>query len=74
MKPIRVDTLITHRFPIGNMVRFSEGPTKDTGPYEILAHLPESDGISQYRIKSSYETHQRVAKETELRLSCESAS
>jgi hypothetical protein len=73
MKPIGVDTLMTHRFPIGNMVRFREGPTKNTGLYEILAHLPESDGILQY-IKSSYETHQRVAKETELRLSCQSAS
>jgi hypothetical protein len=66
--------IAAHRFPIGGMVSFAEDPAKDTGPYEILARLPESNGTLQYRIKSSYEIHQRVAKETELKQSYESAS
>jgi two-component sensor histidine kinase len=33
----------------------------------VTAALPESDGEFQYRIKSIAETHERLARESELR-------
>jgi hypothetical protein len=39
-----------------------------SGPYEVLATLPERDGEFQYRIKSDREPYQRVVKQDELEL------
>ena len=36
------------------------------GPLEVIKQLPERDGQFEYRIKSSREPHERVAKESEL--------
>ena len=72
MRFIRIDAPACHRFSVGNMVTFDKnsfvgrGPHFGKGPFEVVAHLPEESGILQYRIKSSFENHQRVAKETEL--------
>lgn len=61
----------THRFAIGSMVRFSRmDPWRNavTGPYEILAKLPERDGAFEYRVKSEREPYQRIIREDELEL------
>jgi hypothetical protein len=36
------------------------------GAFEVIKQLPERDGQFEYRIKSSRESHERVAKESEL--------
>ena len=72
MRAVRIDAPAAHRFPIGNFVTFEakllarKGAYFGKGPYEVLAHLPEDRGVLQYRIKSSFEPCQRVAKETDL--------
>jgi hypothetical protein len=38
-----------------------------SGPYEVVRQLPTGDdGERQYRLKSASESHERVAKESEL--------
>ena len=62
---------LVHRFSVGAMVRLSRGgplPNAVTGPYEVLATLPERDGDLQYRIKSDREPFQRIMTENELEL------
>ncbi len=62
---------LSHKFRIGQLVEFR--PQKGSaisparGAYEILKQLPERDGEVQYRIKSAYEEHERIASESELR-------
>jgi hypothetical protein len=36
------------------------------GAFEVIKQLPERDGQFEYRIKSSGEAHERVAKKSEL--------
>jgi hypothetical protein len=36
------------------------------GGYVIMKQLPERDGEFEYRIKSASETHERVARESDL--------
>jgi hypothetical protein len=36
------------------------------GAYQIVRRLPTAEGEFQYVIRSAYEDHQRVAKESEL--------
>jgi hypothetical protein len=58
-----------HRFRLGQKVQFTRGypyRTSAEGPYEVVRHLPHSDGEYQYRIKSLREPHERVVKESEL--------
>jgi hypothetical protein len=65
------DALESHRFAIGNLVvlRGSFLMRKAvSGPYEVLAQLPEREGERQYRIKSEREPYQRIMKEDELDL------
>jgi len=59
-----------HRFHVGQTVlyrpstRFQDAPG---GAYEITKRLPQnSDGAFEYRIRSPRETHERLAKESEL--------
>jgi hypothetical protein len=58
--------LSDHKFKVGQLVhaRFSGG---DGGVYEVKQLLPLTDEGRQYRIKSQKESHERVAKESELR-------
>jgi hypothetical protein len=58
-----------HKFKIGRSVFLQ--PTifnRDAprGAFEVIKQLPERDGQFEYRIKSSREPHERVAKESEL--------
>jgi hypothetical protein len=62
---------LVHRFSVGAMVRLSRSrtlPNAITGPYEVIATLPERDGELQYRIKSDREPFQRIMTEDELEL------
>jgi hypothetical protein len=63
--------LSLHRFRVGQSVSFVGGGgvlSKATGVYSITKLLPETDGDGQlqYRLKSARESHERVAKESEL--------
>jgi hypothetical protein len=56
-----------HKFKIGDIVTVRPSINRNVpgGFYEVVKHLPGS-GEPEYRIKSANETHQRVARESEL--------
>lgn len=59
-----------HKFRIGQRVQViatSRSLAPSPSGYEVVRQLPESDGELSYRIKSRSETHERAAKESELR-------
>jgi hypothetical protein len=61
--------MATHRFRVGQKVQLSRGyPFRMAadGFYEVVRQLPDNAGEFYYRIKSSREAHERVAKESEL--------
>ena len=60
-----------HKFKIGQGVYFR--PKKSSfridapsGSYQIVRRLPATGGEFQYVIRSAYEGHERVARESEL--------
>jgi hypothetical protein len=57
-----------HKFRIGEIVFFHPKLPSDAphGAYQIIRRLPVAEGEFQYAIRSTYENHQRVAKENEL--------
>jgi hypothetical protein len=59
-----------HKFRVGQRVQLIE-TTRSLAPsqagYEVVRQLPESEGEPNYRIKSRSETHERAAKESQLR-------
>ncbi len=60
-----------HSFHIGSVVRLSKRfPARKacSGPYEVVAQLPERDGQFQYRVKSGCEPFYRTVAEGELEL------
>lgn len=62
-------TLKAHRFSVGQTVYFtarSMGRAGASGSYKIVKLLPSDGEDYQYRIKSSDETFERVAKESQL--------
>jgi hypothetical protein len=56
-----------HKFKVGELVAFNPAVSRFVpgGVYEVIKHLP-SDGEYEYRIKSTNEPHERVARESEL--------
>ena len=65
---------MAHKFNIGQIVELDVGSLRGSapGPYEIRLLVPASDRDPDdpcYRIKSGAETHERVATESELKLS-----
>jgi hypothetical protein len=58
------------KFKIGQLVYFQPSRRAHTsfspGPYQIVRRLPESEGEFHYVIRSTYEDHERVAREGEL--------
>ena len=58
----------SHKFKIGDIVTVRPSINRNVpgGVYEVVKQLPGS-GEPEYCIKSSNETHQRVARESELR-------
>lgn len=60
---------MNHRYNPGDTVRLNRAsPYRNAagGTYEVIRQLPFNEGDYQYRIKSSREQHQRVAKERDL--------
>jgi hypothetical protein len=58
-----------HKFQIGNLVELKQSIAVNAprGPYEVVRLLPESAGVPIYRIKNSFDNHERVAEETQLK-------
>ena len=58
-----------HKFHIGQSVFFTSKPIGHmavNGTYEVVKLLPSDGADYQYRIKSSTEAFERVAKESQL--------
>jgi hypothetical protein len=63
---------LKHKFPVGTRVSFTASNVARpaaSGSYEIIRLLPTEGDDCQYRIKSSTEAFERVAKESQLALS-----
>ena len=61
--------LKTHKYSIGQNVRYTAGPFSRlgaSGPFKIVKLLPPEGDEHQYRIKSAAEAFERVAKESQL--------
>lgn len=61
--------MVQHRFKVGQFVDFAPGRISlpaSSGKYTIVKLMPYQDGQPQYRIKSSAETFERVAAESQL--------
>jgi hypothetical protein len=66
--------ILKHKFLVGQIVELARNPllVSAEGAYEIRQQLPLSDISShspRYRLKSVAESHERVARESELTLS-----
>jgi hypothetical protein len=59
-----------HKFKVGDIVTLKPAVSRNVpgGVYEVIKVLPDPDGEREYRIKSANEPHERVARESELRL------
>ena len=58
-----------HSFITGNVVRLTKRfPPRNaaSGPYKVVAQLPEREGQLQYRVKSACEPFYRTVTESEL--------
>ena len=58
-----------HKFSVGTTVYFTASNISRpaaTGTYEIIRQLPTDGDDCQYRIKSTTEAFERVAKESQL--------
>jgi hypothetical protein len=67
-----MESALKHKFPIGATVYFTASNVSRpaaTGTYEIVRLLPTEGDDCQYRIKSSTEAFERVAKESQLAIS-----
>jgi len=65
----RRGVLRTHKFSIGQNVRYTAGPFSRfgaSGSFKIVKLLPPEGDEQQYRIKSAGEAFERVAKESQL--------
>ncbi len=61
--------LKSHRFTIGQNVRYIAGPTNRAtanGTFKVVKLLPLEGDEHQYRIKHTEEAFERVAKESQL--------
>jgi hypothetical protein len=59
-----------HKFSIGQLVQFhpdrKDQGSAARGPYEVTKRLPHNGREYEYRIKSQYEEHERIAMESQL--------
>ncbi len=58
-----------HKFPVGSIVYYTASNIARPaagGTYEVIRQLPTDGDDCQYRIKSSSEAFERVAKESQL--------
>ena len=71
MQPVGEQALLSqpHKYQIGETVYFTSptfGRAAATGSYTVVKLLPSEGDDYQYRIKSSGEAFERVAKESQL--------
>jgi len=69
---VRMERALTHKFTVGETVYFTASNVARpaaTGTYEVIRLLPTDGDDCQYRIKSSTEAFERVAKESQLAVS-----
>ena len=67
-----MERALKHKFPVGTTVYFTASNISRpaaSGTYEVIRQLPSDGDDCQYRIKSSTEAFERVAKESQLALS-----
>jgi hypothetical protein len=67
-----MESALKHKFPVGATVYFTASNVSRpaaSGTYEIIRLLPTDGDDCQYRIKSSTEAFERVAKESQLAIS-----
>ena len=61
-----MEPMAPHKFKIGDIVAFRLATRfVPSGVFEVIKQLP-GDREHEYRIKSAYEEHERVARESEL--------
>jgi hypothetical protein len=60
--------MASHKYKVGQSVRLSPGKGSPAGAqaYKIVRVFPADGNELQYRIKSAYETFERIARESEL--------
>jgi len=70
VQPVAVDEIVLkHKYHVGETVYFTSptfGRAAATGSYTVVKLLPSEGDDYQYRIKSSGEAFERVAKESQL--------
>ncbi len=71
MQPVAAHEIVlkSHKYQIGEMVYYTSptfGRAAATGSYTVVKLLPSEGDDYQYRIKSSGEAFERVAKESQL--------
>jgi hypothetical protein len=67
-----MERALKHKFPVGTTVYFTASNISRpaaSGTYEVIRLLPSDGDDCQYRIKSSSEAFERVAKESQLAIS-----
>ena len=67
-----MERALKHKFSVGATVYFTASNVSRpaaTGTYEVIRQLPSEGYDCQYRIKSSTEAFERVAKESQLAVS-----
>jgi len=55
----------SYKFNLGDIVTFMPARNAPSGVFEVIKQLP-GNGEPEYRVKSSNEPHQRLARESEL--------
>jgi hypothetical protein len=67
-----MERALKHKFAVGSTVYFTASNVSRpaaSGTYEVIRQLPVEGDDCQYRIKSSTEAFERVAKESQLAVS-----
>ena len=69
---LRMERALKHKYNVGETVYFTASNVARpaaSGTYEVIRLLPTDGDDCQYRIKSSTEAFERVAKESQLDIS-----
>ncbi len=72
VRRLRMERALKHKFPVGTTVYYTASNIARpaaSGTYQVIRQLPTEGDDCQYRIKSSSEAFERVAKESQLALS-----
>lgn len=62
--------MIRHKFKVGQLVDYSPGrldAPASSSAYKVVRQLPAEGGDRQYRIKSTAEPYERIARESQLK-------